>query len=132
MLNRIVIMGRLTRDPNMRKTDSGIACASFSLAVERDYKNQYGEKETDFIDCTAWRHTAEFVSQYLTKGRMAVVVGRLQLRDYTGRDGTKKRAAEVQVENVYFADSRPAIKPAPGIDYDDYDEQGDADGDLPF
>lgn len=132
MLNRIVIMGRLTRDPNMRKTDSGIACASFSLAVERDYKNQYGEKETDFIDCTAWRHTAEFVSQYLTKGRMAVVSGRLQLRDYTSRDGTKRRAAEVQVENVYFADSRPAGRIDTSTDYDSYDESEDTDGELPF
>lgn len=131
MLNRIVIMGRLTRDPDMRKTNSGIACASFSLAVERDYRNQSGEKETDFIDCVAWRKTAEFVSDYLTKGRMAVAEGRLQLRDYTGRDGTKKRAAEVQVENVYFADSRPVGRNEPATDCDELEPE-DTDGELPF
>ena len=89
MLNKIFIMGRLTRDPELRRTQSGTAVTSFSLAVDRDYKSQSGEKETDFIDVVAWRSTAEFVSKYFTKGRMAVVEGRLQIRDWTDKDGNK-------------------------------------------
>ncbi len=95
MLNKIFIMGRLTRDPELRRTGSGTAVTSFSLAVDRDFKSQSGEKETDFIDVVAWRQTAEFVSKYFTKGRMAVVEGRLQIRDWTDRDGGKRRSAEV-------------------------------------
>ena len=91
MLNRIILMGRLTRDPELRRTGSGTAVTSFSLAVDRDFKSQSGEKETDFIDIVAWRNTAEFVSKYFTKGRMAVVEGRLQLRDWTDKDGGKRR-----------------------------------------
>lgn len=106
MLNKIVIMGRLTRDPELRRTQSGTAVTSFSLAVDRDFKSQSGEKETDFIDVVAWRNTAEFVSKYFAKGRMAVVEGRLQIRDWTDRDGGKRRSAEVVAENVYFGDSR--------------------------
>ena len=94
MLNRIVLMGRLTRDPELRKTQSGTAVASFSLAVDRDYKPQDGERETDFIDIVAWRSTAEFVSKYFTKGRMAVVEGRLQVRDWKDRDGNNRRSYE--------------------------------------
>lgn len=107
MLNHITIMGRLTRDPELRRTGSGIAVTSFTLAVDRDYSGKDGgEKETDFIDCTAWRNTAEFVNKYFTKGRTAVVSGRLQIRNYTDKDGNKRRAAEVVAEQVYFGDSK--------------------------
>ena len=107
MLNHIVIMGRLVRDPELRRTGSGIAVTSFSLAVDRDFgKNENGEKETDFIDCVAWRQTGEFVSKYFTKGRMAVVSGRLQIRSWTDKEGNKRRTAEVVADNVYFGDSK--------------------------
>ncbi len=107
MLNHIVLMGRLTRDPELRRTQSGVAVASFSLAVDRDYgKTETGDRQTDFIDIVAWRNTAEFVSKYFTKGRMAVVSGRLQLRDWQDKDGNKRRTAEVVADNVYFGDSR--------------------------
>ena len=107
MLNHIVIMGRLTRDPELRRTGSGVAVASFSLAVDRDFApKDGGERETDFIDCVAWRQTGEFVSKYFTKGSMIVVSGRLQMRDYTDRDGNRRTAAEVVAENVYFGESK--------------------------
>jgi len=107
MLNHITIMGRLTRDPELRRTGSGIAVASFSLAVDRDYSpRDGGERETDFIDCVAWRQTGEFVSKYFTKGRMAVVSGRLQIRSWTDKEGNKRRTAEVVADNVYFGDSK--------------------------
>ena len=107
MLNKIFIMGRLTRDPELRRTQTGTPVASFSLAVDRDFKDKStGERTTDFIDVVAWRQTAEFVSRYFTKGRMAVVEGRLQMRDYTDRDGNRRTAAEVVADNVYFGDSR--------------------------
>ena len=107
MLNHITIMGRLTRDPEMRTTQSGVAVASFTLAVDRDFGGRDGgEKQTDFIDCTAWRHTAEFVSKYFTKGRMAVVSGRLQIDNYTDNDGNKRRSAKVIADNIYFGDSK--------------------------
>ena len=107
MLNHITIMGRLTRDPELRRTGSGVAVASFTLAVDRDFgKNENGEKETDFIDCVAWRQTGEFVSKYFTKGRMAVVSGRLQIRSWTDKDGNKRRTAEVVADNCYFGDSK--------------------------
>ena len=150
MLNKIFIMGRLTRDPELRRTQSGTAVTSFSLAVDRDFKSQSGEKETDFIDIVAWRGTAEFVSKYFTKGRMAVVEGRLQIRDWTDRDGGKRRSAEVIADNVYFGDSKreggsdyspaPAYgTPAPSRGYaapaggqSDFAEIGEEDGELPF
>ena len=107
MLNHITIMGRLTRDPELRRTGSGIAVASFTLAVDRDFSpRDGGERETDFIDCVAWRQTGEFVSKYFTKGRMAVVSGRLQIRSWNDKDGNKRRTAEVVADNVYFGDSR--------------------------
>ena len=106
MLNHIVLMGRLTRDPELRRTGSGIAVASFTLAVDRDYAAQGAEKETDVVDIVAWRNTAEFVSRYFTKGRMAVVTGRLQIRNWTDKDGNKRRSAEVVADNVYFGDSK--------------------------
>ena len=107
MLNHIIIMGRLTRDPELRRTGTGVAVTSFTVAVDRDFgKNENGEKETDFIDCVAWRQTGEFVSKYFTKGRMAVVSGRLQIRSWTDKDGNKRRTAEVVADNVYFGDSK--------------------------
>ncbi len=106
MLNHITIMGRLTRDPELRRTGTGIAVASFTVAVDRDFAAQGNERETDFIDCVAWRHTGEFVSKYFTKGRMIVVSGRLQIRSWTDKDGNKRRAAEVVADNVYFGDSK--------------------------
>ena len=107
MLNHIIVMGRLTRDPELRRTGSGVAVASFSLAVDRDFgKNENGERETDFIDCVAWRQTGEFVSKYFTKGRMAVVSGRLQIRNWNDKEGNKRRTAEVVADNVYFGESR--------------------------
>ncbi len=107
MLNHITIMGRLTRDPELRRTGSGVAVASFTLAVDRDFASGNSDKkETDFIECVAWRNTGEFVSKYFTKGRMAVVSGRLQIRSWTDKEGNKRRTAEVVAENVYFADSK--------------------------
>jgi len=106
MLNHIVLMGRLTRDPELRRTGSGVAVASFTLAVDRDFAAQGAEKETDFVDIVAWRNTAEFVSRYFTKGRMAVVTGRLQIRNWTDKEGNKRRSAEVVADNVYFGDSK--------------------------
>lgn len=107
MLNHIVIMGRLTRDPELRRTNSGIAVASFTLAVDRDFgKTETGERETDFIDIVAWRSTAEFVSKYFFKGRMAVVSGRLQIRNWTDKEGNKRRSAEIVADNIYFGDSK--------------------------
>ena len=150
MLNKVILMGRLTRDPELRRTGSGTAVTSFSLAVDRDFKSQGGDKETDFIDIVAWRNTAEFVSKYFTKGRMAVVEGRLQIRDWTDRDGGKRRSAEVIAENVYFGDSKreggsdyssaPAYSapysgyaaPAAPGGHSDFAEIGEEDGELPF
>ena len=107
MLNHIIVMGRLTRDPELRRTGSGVAVASFTMAVDRDFSpKDGGERETDFIDCVAWRQTGEFVSKYFTKGRMAVVSGRLQIRSWTDKDGNKRRTAEIVADNVYFGDSK--------------------------
>ena len=106
MLNHIVLMGRLTRDPELRRTGSGVAVASFTLAVDRDYAAQGAEKETDFVDIVAWRSTAEFVSKYFTKGRMAVETGQLQIRNWQDKEGNKRRSAEVVADNVYFGDSK--------------------------
>ena len=107
MLNHITIMGRLTRDPELRRTGSGTAVASFTVAVDRDFGNrESGEKETDFIDCVAWRATGEFVSKYFTKGSMIVVSGRLQIRNWNDKDGNKRRSAEVVADNVYFGESK--------------------------
>ena len=102
MLNKIVLMGRLTRDPELRRTGSGVAVANFTIAVDRDYSGPNKEKETDFIDCVAWRQTGEFVSKYFTKGKQIVVSGRLEIRSWTDKDGNKRKTAEVNVENAYF------------------------------
>lgn len=127
MLNRIIIMGRLTRDPELRHTQSGTPVVSFSLAVDRDFKGQDGEKQTDFIDVVAWRNTAEFVSRYFTKGRMAVAEGRLQIRDWTDKDGNKRRSAEVVADNVYFGDSK-----RDGDTMGAYGTQSGGDGAVPL
>ena len=144
MLNKIIIMGRLTRDPELRRTASSTAVAGFTLAVDRDFKSQNGEKSTDFIDVVAWRNTAEFVAKYFTKGRMAVVEGRLQIRDWTDKDGNNRRSAEVVAENVYFGDSKRDGAPAgdyaapmggyaaPVSTTSSFSEIEDEDGDLPF
>jgi single-strand DNA-binding protein len=140
MLNKIFIMGRLTRDPELRTTNSGTSVASFSLAVDRNYKGADGEKETDFIDCVAWRSTAEFAAKYFTKGRMAVVEGRLQIRPWTDKEGNNRRSAEVIVDNMYFGDSkrdgdtggaRPASGPV-NVSANDWQEVDEDEGALPF
>ena len=157
MLNHIVIMGRLTRDPEIRYTQSQTPVVSFTAAVDRDFGGRDGgEKQTDFIDCVAWRSTAEFVNKYFRKGSMVVVSGRLQIRDWQDRDGNKRRSAEIVADNVYFGESRRrdddnrdsfggnsyspnsyggnsdssrgASAPAPSA----FSELGDDDGDLPF
>ena len=155
-------MGRLTKDPELRKTQSGLSVTSFTLAVDRDFKSKdSGEKSTDFIDVVAWRQTAEFVCRYFAKGRMAVVEGRLQIREWTDKEGNRRTTAEVVADNVYFGDSkrdgdggsyggntgygdrggygsRPAVPAAPPADYgvptggDQFAELADDDGDLPF
>lgn len=107
MLNRITIMGRLTADPELRRTSTGIAVTSFTLAVDRDFSGKDGgEKETDFIDCVAWRNTGEFVAKHFTKGRMAIASGRLQIRSYTDKEGNKRRTAEVIADTVYFGEPK--------------------------
>ena len=107
MLNHIVIMGRLVRDPELRRTGSGIAVASFRVAVDRDFVSKDGgERKADFIDCVAWRQTGEFISKYFTKGRMIVVEGRLEMRDWTDKEGNKRTSAEIVVANAYFGDSK--------------------------
>ena len=105
-LNHITIMGRLTRDPELRRTPNGVAVTSITLAVDRDIKEQNGERQTDFIDVVAWRGTAEFVAKHFSKGRMAIADGRLQIREWTDKDGNKRRTAEVKAENLYFGDSK--------------------------
>lgn len=141
MLNKIFLMGRLTRDPELRHTQSGTAVASFSLAVERDFKDkQTGEKATDFIDVVAWRGTAEFVSRFFSKGRMAVVVGSLQIRAWEDKEGNKRRTAEVIAESVYFGDSKRDADPldkladdAAPVTYPDFSEvEDDPNNPLPF
>lgn len=137
MLNKIILMGRLTRDPELRRAESGAAVTSFALAVDRDFKSRSGEKETDFIDIVAWKAAAEFVSKYFTKGRMAVVEGRLQIRDWTDKSGGKRRSAEVVAERVYFGDTRGqdgrrAAGAAVDVSADDFAEISEEDGELPF
>lgn len=139
MLNQIFIMGRLTRDPELRRTQSGTAVASFTLAVDRDIKDkQTGERATDFIDVVAWRSTAEFVSKYFNKGRMAIVAGRLETRNWKDKEGNSRKAVEVIAESVYFGDSKK--ESSGGATYGGYDlpaaggfaEINEEDGDLPF
>lgn len=153
MLNKIFLQGRLVADPELRHTQNGVAVASFRLAVDRDFKDrETGERKADFINVVAWRQTGEFVSRFLTKGRLAVVEGRLQIRDWTDKDGGKRRSAEVVADNVYFGDSKrdggdnsgynPGYAPAPAshsaapsnfsASGSDFAEIGEDDGELPF
>lgn len=148
-MNQIVLMGRLTRDPELRHTQTGTPVSTFTLAVDRGYTpKDGGEKQTDFIDIVTWRNTAEFVSKYFVKGQMAAVTGRLQIRDWTDREGNKRRSAEVVADNVYFTESKrsreaggsytPADRDDSGSDYrtpvagSDFAELEEDDGDLPF
>ena len=149
-MNQIVLMGRLVRDPDLRRTQSGTPVASFTLAVDRPFSSRDGgERQADFIDCVAWRNTAEFVSKYFVKGQMAAVTGRLQIRDWTDKEGGKRRNAEVVVDNIYFTESKKSREaagytaPAPrNDDFDsgytspvtgsDFEELDESDGDLPF
>lgn len=148
MLNHIVLMGRLTRDPELRATNGGVSVTSFSIAVERDFgRGENGEKQTDFINIVAWRQTGEFVTKYFKKGSMIVVTGRLQIRDYTDKDGNKRTTAEVVADNVYFGDSKRRdestgestyfTSSVPTFDASKAETNGfsvmsDVDGDLPF
>ncbi len=159
MLNKIFLMGRLVADPELKQTTTGLPVATFRIAVDRDRKNkETGEREADFVTIVAWRNTAEFVSKYFSKGRMAIVEGRLQIRPYTDRDGNKRSATEVVADNIYFGDSRrdgdggyqapsggyssapartyPAPQPsaydAPAAGADQFTELDDDDGELPF
>ncbi|MDY3690668.1 MAG: single-stranded DNA-binding protein [Dysosmobacter sp.] len=137
MLNKIIIMGRLVRDPELRRTQSGTAVTSFRLAVDRDYKAEDGSKQADFFDVVAWRSPAEFVSKYFSKGRMAVVEGRLQSRPWTDKDGNKRVAIEIVAESVYFGDSRrseldTAGGPPPGWDQEPQELPDEEKGELPF
>ena len=151
MLNKVIIMGRLVKDPELRRTQSGTAVTSFRIAVDRDFKSQDGSKQADFFDVVAWRSTAEFVSKYFAKGRMAVVEGRLQTRDWTDREGGKRVATEIVADNIYFGDSKRdgagdyASAPAPSYSapaagsygspaggHSDFAEIGEEDGELPF
>lgn len=144
MLNTITIMGRLTRDPELRRTASGVAVTSFTVAVDDDYKPEGGERKTIFVDCVAWRNTGEFVSKYFSKGRMAVVKGKLDIRDWTDKDGNKRKSTEVVAENVYFGDSKkedfgsyggtPGSYAAPGYvnPGNEFEQIDNEDEQLPF
>ena len=141
MLNKIILMGRLCTNPELRRTGSGTAVTSFSLACDRDFKSQSGDKETDFIEVVAWKNTAEFVSKYFSKGRMAVVEGRLQIRDWTDKAGNKRTTAEVVADNVYFADSKRSesnenqkenFNAPSGRLSDDFVPISEEDGEIPF
>lgn len=129
MLNRIVLIGRLTRDPELRYTPQGVPVASFAIAVDRPFTNQQGQREADFIDCVAWRKLGETVGNHLTKGRLIAVEGRLQIRNYEATDGTKRRVAEVIADSVRFLD-RPRDGSGPS-DSPDHDDMPLPD-DLPF
>ena len=147
-MNQVVIMGRLTRDPELRHTPNGVAVASFTLAVDRGFApKDGGERQTDFIDVVAWRNTAEFVSKYFVKGQMAAVTGRLQIRDWTDKDGNKRRSAEIVAENIYFTESKKSREANFGpvevkddfsggystpVESSDFAELDMDDGELPF
>ena len=135
MLNNIVIMGRLTRDPELRRTQTGVAVASFTLACERDFAPQGADKETDFIDIVSWRYTAEFVEKYFSKGQMAVVTGRLQIRNWEDKEGNKRRSAEILADHVYFGEGKrdKATQGEPQYDpQGGFSETEDDDPNLPF
>lgn len=133
MLNRIVIQGRLCADPELRRTNSGTPVTTVNVAVDRDFKNQDGSRDTDFIPVVAWKGTAEMLGKYFTKGRMIVVDGRLQIRDWTDKDGNKRRTAEIVANNVYFGDAkRDDSAPAQSEPQGGFSEMGEDDSELPF
>lgn len=134
MLNHITLAGRLVKNPELRRTQNGTAVASFTLACERDFKNESGDREVDFIDCVAWRKTAELVSGYFTKGRMAIVSGRMQIRGWTDKDGNRRKSAEILVDNIYFGDSKPQAEEAAteATGAEPYSEIAEDDDQLPF
>lgn len=134
MLNSITLMGRMCKDPELRRTESGIAVTSFSLACERDYAPQGGERETDFIDVVCWRNSAEFVEKYFSKGMMAVVIGRLQIRVWTDKDGNKRRSAEILADHVYFGEGKKdkGESTQSSESTQDFSELNDDDPSLPF
>ena len=130
MLNHIVIMGRLGRDTELRRTQSGVAVVTFTVAVDRDFKDKVtGQRATDWITCVAWRSTAEFVEKYFAKGSQVLVAGRLQMRDWTDKDGNKRISAEVQAENVYFAGAKTE---GGQRELPEFEVMDDDDPDLPF
>ena len=140
-MNNITLMGRLTRDPELRRTQSGTAVTSFTLAVNRDYSGKDEERKTDFIDCVAWKGTGEFISKHFTKGQMMAVAGSLQIRGWTDKDGNKRRSAEVLVNRAYFTgNSKNDYTDNPTVSHDDltpvsgseFAEMTEDDGDLPF
>lgn len=131
MLNKVIVMGRMVRNPELRRTNSGAAVASFTIACDRDFKSDGGEREADFIECVAWRNTAEFVSKYFSKGRMAVVSGRLQTRNWTDKEGNKRKATEIVAESVYFGDSKREELQSYAAPQGSFAELPD-DGELPF
>ena len=130
MLNHITVMGRLTKDPELRRTATGTAVTSFTIACDRDF-GENGQKETDFLDCVAWRGTAEFVERNFSKGRMIVVSGRLQIRGWTDKDGNKRRTAEIVADNVYFGDSKRDGDNS-ATTAQDFQQIDVPDGQLPF
>lgn len=133
MLNHITMAGRLVRNPELRRTQNGTAVASFTLACERDFKDENGDREVDFIDCVAWRKTAELVSGYFTKGRMAIVSGRMQIRGWTDKDGNRRKSAEILVDNIYFGDSKPqAGEATEATGAEPYSEIAEDDDEIPF
>lgn len=133
MLNTITIMGRLTRNPELRRTQTGVAVASFTLACERDFAPQGADKETDFLDVCAWRYTAEFVEKYFSKGQMAVVTGRLQIRNWEDKEGNKRRSAEILADHVYFGESKRDAQKTTYTPEDDFPVMdGPEPPDLPF
>lgn len=131
MLNKVIVMGRMVRNPELRRTNSGTAVASFTIACDRDFKSDGGEHDADFIECVAWRNTAEFVSKYFAKGRMAVVSGRLQTRNWTDKEGNKRKATEIVAERVYFGDSKREELQSYAAPQESFAELPD-DGEIPF
>ena len=130
MMNRIVLMGRMTRDPELKRTNNGSSVTTFTIAVDRDFKSKGGDRETDFIEVVAWRNTAEFICNYFSKGRVILVEGRLQMRDWVDQNNNKRRSAEVIAENVYFGDSNKRDE-APSANtpvFMDVEEEGE----MPF
>lgn len=134
MLNKVFMQGRLVADPELRHTPNGVAVASFRIAVDRDFKDKSGERQADFVNVIAWRATGEFVSKFFSKGRMAIVEGKLQSRNYEDKDGNKRYALEVVADNVYFGDSKKdqAAEKEPEFQPPQFTEYQDDDGDLPF